>query len=77
MERNQILSPPFRKSVVGQWWCSPLIPAIGRGRDRWIYRFEYSLVYKKVCCIWSNSGIVLVIQNSWKYGFSPFIQQLQ
>jgi hypothetical protein len=28
------------------WWCTPLIPALGGGRDRQISEFEASLVYR-------------------------------
>jgi hypothetical protein len=28
------------------WWPTPLIPALGRGRGRWISEFEASLVYR-------------------------------
>jgi hypothetical protein len=30
----------------GQWWRTPLIPALGRQRQAWISEFEASLVYR-------------------------------
>jgi hypothetical protein len=29
------------------WWCTPLIPALGRQRQEDLYRFEASLVCKE------------------------------
>ena len=31
---------------VGQWWCTPLIPALGRQKQADFCEFEASLVYK-------------------------------
>jgi hypothetical protein len=33
------------KVIAGQWWCTPLIPAL-EGRGRQISEFEASLVYR-------------------------------
>ena len=32
--------------VAEQWWCTPLIPALGRQRQVDLCEFEASLVYK-------------------------------
>jgi hypothetical protein len=34
-----------KKGRAGAWWCTPLIPALGRQRQR-ISEFEASLVYR-------------------------------
>jgi hypothetical protein len=36
----------FKIQCAGRWWCTPLIPALGRGR--WISEFKASLVVYKV-----------------------------
>jgi hypothetical protein len=48
---GQVLYPSYHLSSItmtlcaGQWWRTPLIPALG-GRGRQIFEFEASLVYK-------------------------------
>ena len=32
--------------IAGQWWYTPLIPALGRQRQVNLYEFEANLVYK-------------------------------
>jgi hypothetical protein len=36
--------PDNKQFANGQWWCTPLIPALGKGRGRWISEFKASLV---------------------------------
>jgi Sec-independent protein translocase protein TatA len=34
------------KHLAGQWYCTPLIPALGRQRQAWISEFKASLIYR-------------------------------
>ena len=34
------------ENQLGRWWCTPLIPALGRQRQEDLREFETSLVYR-------------------------------
>ena len=35
-----------KSKAAGQWWCMPIIPALGRQRQADLCEFKNSLVYK-------------------------------
>ena len=41
-----ILMGRWTVKIGGRWWCTPLIPALGRQRQAELCEFEVSLVYK-------------------------------